>query len=739
MTFPVRRGIAFRSALAVIGFTLLAGIISAAIIGALAFDRTREDIDFRLQALLDTVASTASAACFVEDKVLAKDIASGLLKNSVVSRVVIRSPSGELAHVARAQGRQKTAGSPATAIRRSIYSPFDSETVVGEILIEPSPDELWRLNREELAFIGSALFLQFMAIIGAAIYAAFRWIVWPMKSMSDQLHRISNDQSGSLPIPAGHETTEIGRLVTDINDLIGHLAQARAQAESASRAKGDFLAQMSHEIRTPINAVVGMAHLALKTSLTPKQQDYLEKIRGAARHLLNLVNDILDFAKIEAGKLRLEPGEFKLHEVVERIGTIAGLKAEEKGLSLLIEIDPEIPGQLCGDGIRISQILLNYVNNAVKFTEKGSVSLRARLLDKNENSCRIRFEVEDTGPGLSGEQMARLFQSFEQADLSVARKFGGSGLGLAISKQLAELMGGKVGVDSVLGQGSTFWAWVNVEIAAVDLAAPASPPVAGLETAPAGISGLRILLAEDNLLNQQIARELLEEYGVLIEVANNGREAIDWLQREHFDCVLMDMRMPEMDGVEATRRIRANPPWRAIPIIAMTANARTEDRNECLQAGMNDFISKPVEPAQFFRILLKWLHPADPAMAGEALAQSAASEEVDIGVLASLARNDPRRMGRLCKIFLESTRTGIGQMFAAHGQGDLPALGQIGHRFKSSARSMGAGHLADLFGHLEAAAKAGESEPGALCSEIAAVWQRIELQLTAFLAEQEAS
>jgi len=738
MTFPVRHGIAFRSALAVIGFTLLAGIFSVAIIGAVAFDRTREDIAARLQSLLDTVASTTSAACFVEDKVLAKDIAEGLLKNSVVLRVVIHSSSGELANVSR-HPAQPGRVAPDGTISRQIYSPFDASTVVGEIVIEPNIDELGRLHREELVFIGSALFLQLIAIIIAAIFAAFRWIVWPMKSMSDQLHRISNDQSGSLPMPPGHETTEIGRLVVDINELISHLAQARAQAESASRAKGDFLAHMSHEIRTPINAVVGMAHLALKTVLTPKQRDYLEKIRGAGRHLLNLVNDILDFAKIEAGKLKLESANFSLGELIERITTMAGLKAEEKGLLLTVDVDPQIPLRLNGDSIRISQILLNYVNNAIKFTERGSVSLRARLLAQGDGQCRLHFEVEDTGPGLSAEQIGRLFQSFEQAESSTSRRFGGTGLGLAISKELAEMMGGEVGVDSIEGQGATFWANVNVAVASDDEPVLAVPAEGESELVPCGLEGLRVLLAEDNLLNQQIARELLEEFGLCIRVANNGHEAIEMLHSESFDCVLMDVRMPELDGIEATRLIRSEARFGVLPIIAMTANARAEDREECLQAGMNDFISKPVDPGQFFRILAKWLRPAGaspdlPAGPGSLveLVPGRPLSEIDTQVLSQLARHDAQKIQRLSLIFLESTRAGVGQIGEALGQGNMASLMEIGHRHKSSSRSMGAAHLADLFGHLEAAARAGdEVRAKALRQEISEVWQRVEIELAA--------
>lgn len=750
MTFQVRHGIAFRSALAVIGFTLLAGICSVAIIGAVAFERTREDVATRVLALLDTVASTASAACFVEDKVLAQDIASGLLNNSAVLRVVIRSSSGELANVSRSW--QPTAGSKLAsgAIHREIFSPFDSLAPIGEILIEPDPEELQRLNREELFFIGSALLLQMLAIIVAAIFAAFRWIVLPMKSISDQLHRMTKDQSGSLPIPRGHETTEVGRLVLDINDLSGHLAQARAQAESASRAKGEFLAHMSHEIRTPINAVVGMAYLALKTALTVQQRDYLEKIRDSGRHLHNLVNDILDFAKIEAGKLRLERSVFSLQDLIERVEAIAGIKAQEKGLVLRLEIDRNIPPLLNGDEIRISQILLNYLNNAIKFTDRGSVHLRAQLLEKDHAQCRLRFEVEDSGIGLTEEQIGRLFHSFEQADLSTTRKFGGTGLGLAISRQLAEMMGGEVGVESVYGQGSIFWASLRVDIANSDSLPDDTASSTELDSGPANLNGVSILLAEDNLLNQQIAREMLEEFGARVRVANNGSEAIDLLQQEKFQAVLMDVRMPEMDGIEATQHIRSNLLFEKIPIIAMTANARSEDREACLLAGMNDFIAKPIDPLQFFRILRKWLPPVAQVASPTPMPVAAAvpvitevaesvvflTEEVDMQVLSALARHDAAKILRLVRIYRESTAPGIAQLATLEAGGDMTGLAEIAHRFKSSSRSMGVARLADVLEQLEASAKDGEAARVAtLCREIELIWLRVDNQLAGYVAE----
>jgi len=433
---------------------------------------------------------------------------------------------------------------------------------------------------------------------------------------------------------------------------------------------------------------------------------------------------------------------------VRRITAIAELKAQEKGLSLKIDIDPQIPAELCGDGMRLGQVLLNYLNNAIKFTEKGSVCLQARLLSCTSGQCRIRFAVQDTGIGLNAEQTARLFNSFEQADLSTTRRFGGSGLGLAINKQLAELMAGEVGVDSLPGQGSTFWATVNLAVAASGSAVLAEEhaPV----SLPAGMQGLRILLAEDNLLNQQIARELLEEFGVVVEVANNGREAIELLQRAVFDCVLMDVRMPEIDGIEATQHIRNDPRFRDLPIVAMTANARTEDREECLAAGMTDFISKPVEPAQFFRILLKSLRlppvsstPVDPPEKPETVASAQGgvvmSGEIDMQVVAALGRHNPEKIRRFLDLFIQSTASGVQQILVAEDAGDMAALAQVGHRLKASAASMGAARLAALMQQLEAAARQNErDETSRLVREITGVWQLIEADLSALPVDDSA-
>ncbi|HEY6897202.1 MAG TPA: PAS domain S-box protein, partial [Rhodocyclaceae bacterium] len=429
--------------------------------------------------------------------------------------------------------------------------------------------------------------------------------------------RFADDGRASFCIGTLQDITELKRAQEELfelnRDLERRVEKRTAQFAAASRAKSEFLSNMSHEIRTPMNTVLGMTHLVMRTALTLKQRDYLEKIFAAGEHLLGLIDSILDISKIEAGRLDLETVDFDLATAIEKLSNVCAPAAGAKGLSLIFEIDAEIPQRMRGDPLRLAQILINFTNNAVKFTEQGKVVVRGRLVELEPGShCILRFEVEDTGIGMNAKEKAKVFRMFQQADSSMARKYGGTGLGLAICKQLAVLMGGEVGVDSRLGEGSTFWCTLRLALPESGATAArggfaSAGQIGAMATVKAALGGKRILVADDHPFNLQVVSELLEDVGVIVCVANNGKEAIDLLRSERFDCVLMDVQMPEMDGIETTRRVRAQPHSAATPVIAITANALDQDREICLAAGMDDFLSKPIQPEMLYATVARWV------------------------------------------------------------------------------------------------------------------------------------
>ena len=631
------------------------------------------------------------------------------------------------------------------------------------------------------------------------------------------------------------------------------LRRAKELAEEATALKSNFLANMSHEIRTPMNAIIGMSHLALKSGLTPRQHDYVSKIQQAGQHLMGVINDILDFSRVEAGKLRIDPRPFVLDQVLGGVIDVVNHKASAQGLELICDVAADVPPNLVGDALRIGQILINYANNAIKFTDQGDIGIVVRVQEQQGDRVLLRFEVRDTGIGLSADQMERLFQSFQQADTSTTRRYGGTGLGLAICKSLAELMGGEVGVRSQLGQGSTFWFTVPLlrgaparallpapdlrglrvlvvddnQHAAIVLAemlqsmsfdvqqvhsgaealaalqqaaaqakpfdlvvldwqmpgmdglelgrrigeldlpqlphrvmvtafgredvlrsaqrqgieevlikpvsasvmfdtlmqvlgegqgADADPRMGAAQACPA-LQGARVLLVEDNELNQQVARELLQEAGVQVDVAANGQEGVDLACRHPYDLVLMDMQMPVMDGLEATRQLRADPRLAGLPIVAMTANALDADRQRCLDAGMNDHLAKPIAPARLWEALQRWIAPQPGGQAvvqGSVRAAPASAAEAGDAVLPvpsvpglDRVRGLRNAMGRpalyidTLRRFLDSQGSAAARMAQALAQGHAEQALRDAHTLRGLAGTVGAVALQDCAGRLE--------------------------------------